>query len=98
MDGRCLFYTFAGIVLCLVGIFATLLIVLWDQRVWVAWGFIGLILLTVLVFVAWQINEMVLRHKLYHHNTETPLDADGYPVYMPEGAQYYRSPVGQPRD
>jgi hypothetical protein len=44
-----------------------------DQRLIVIWLALGIVVSLVLLEIAAQINEMVLRHKRFRHELETPM-------------------------
>ena len=100
MDGKYkgLVYAVGLIMFCLTVLVVLLFVVLWDQRELVAWCVLGLVGLIALVLLASKVNEIRLRQKRFHHHTETPLDKDGYPMYLPAGAQPYYRPTAQPKD
>jgi len=50
----------------------------------------GLLILFVIVVTVWYLhhmNEMQLRRERLRYREELPLDSNGIPLYLPEGAQ-----------
>ena len=58
---------------CITIIFPFLCFVLWDERTLVGWIMLGILILFVLLFAAWVVNEMILRHRRFQYKEETPL-------------------------
>lgn len=56
--------------LCLTVMFGILLVALWQWKEIVGWILMGLLILFALLFAAWVVNELVLRHKRYQYKEE----------------------------
>lgn len=79
-------------------IVVALLLAFGSHREIAAWVMLGVVVLLPCVWAISRMNEAVLRHKRYYHHTETPLDQDGYPMYLQPGEQMYQQMIQQPKE
>jgi cytochrome c biogenesis protein CcdA len=72
-----------AVFVCLTIMFGILLVALWQWKEIVGWILMGLLILFALLFAAWVVNELVLRHKRYQYKEEALMSSgnpkSGYP-------------------
>ncbi len=75
------------VVICLTILYSLLFIALWDYRQWVGLSLLAVIIAGTAVFLRGKLTEQDIRVVRYRHQTETPLDQNGEPMYYHEGYQ-----------
>jgi membrane protein implicated in regulation of membrane protease activity len=87
MDGeRRLLLVVVGLVaFCITVLYCFLFIALWQYKELVGASLLGVVLLTVAVYLRGRLNEQDLRVIRFKHHEETPLDDNGEPVYWHQG-------------
>jgi len=68
-------------VICITILYSFLFIALWDYRQWVGLSLLAVLIAAAAVFLRGRLNEQDLRAVRYRHLEETPLDANGEPMY-----------------
>jgi len=95
---KCLLVCVGAMCVSAAVVVVTLMLALGSHRELAAWVILGAVVLVPCVWAVSKLNEVVLRHKRYYHQQETPLDQDGYPLYLQPGEQVYQHPASSQPD